>query len=228
MMIDPSTYGEMYLKGKNAAQLVTEIRRWKREIGWLKNIAENPDDRCKVNPSEEVRISCIRKYIAVAKKALAEAGGTYTPSRAERKDEEVNANLPHLLRLELSIGGYFGGFETRTFTVCGDTVKGDITHSMIQKPSYLYDPDDEICKEDFLEGLIDLHIGEWRRCYDPRRFGYEVMDGTQWQLDLYFSNGYRHIKIHGSNSYPYNFDKLLALLNIDHWSVEEENDEDEK
>ena len=35
------------------------------------------------------------------------------------------------------------------------------------------------------------------------------------------------VKIHGSNAYPYNFDRLLDLLNIDPWSREDEDGEDE-
>ena len=227
MMIGPGAYYEFHLKGKNADQIMTVIRGLKQEIGRLKNIAEHPDYQCMMHPSEGVRISCMRDYLAVAKEALIEVGGTYTPSKAELKAEEVNANIPYLCKLEFTIGGFFGGFETRTYTIEGDIVREDITHSMMLEPSYMYDPDDEIDKESFLEGLADLYIGEWRKNYDPSRFGYIVMDGTQWSLELCFSNGYKPIKIHGSNAYPYNFDRLLDHLNIDPWSKEDEDGEDE-
>ena len=73
--------------------------------------------------------------------------------------------------------------------------------------------------------MADLYLGEWRKNYDPSRFGYAVLDGTQWHLYLYFSNGHKPLKIHGSNDYPYNFDRLLDHLNIDPWAREdEEND----
>ena len=222
MMISPGAYYEIHLKGKNADQIMTAIRGLKQEIGRLKNIVEHPDYQCMICPSEGVRISCMRDYLAVAKEALVEAGGTYTPSKAELKAEEVNANIPYLCRLEFSIGGFFGGFETRTFIIAGDAVKEEFTHTMMLEPSYMYDPDEEMDKESFLEGLEDLYIGEWRTNYDPSRFGYVVMDGTQWHLDLYFSNGYKPVKIHGSNAYPYNFDRLLDHLNIDPWSREDD------
>ena len=67
---------------------------------------------------------------------------------------------------------------------------------------------EKMTKDDFLDGIADLHIGEWDKNYSPRRFGYEVLDGTQWHLYIYFSNGIRTVKIEGSNAYPYNFDEL--------------------
>ena len=227
MMICPETYYEEYLKGKNAEQIMTAIRGLKQEMGRLKNIAEHPDYQCMIHPSEGVRISCIRDYIERAKQAFAEAGGTYIPSKAELKAEELNANIPFVCKVEFSIGGYFGGFETRTYTIDGESVKAEYDHTLMQPPSYFYEPveDDELDKESFLEGLADLHLGEWRKNYDPSRFGYSVLDGTQWHLYLYFSNGHKPLKIHGSNDYPYNFDRLLDHLNIDPWKKEdEEND----
>lgn len=80
-------------------------------------------------------------------------------------------------------------------------------------------------KDEFLEGLRGLHIGEWRRNYDTRRFGYEVLDGTQWELEIFFSDGHKPVKKYGSNSYPYNFNKFLELLDIDPDGEEDEDDD---
>ena len=73
----------------------------------------------------------------------------------------------------------------------------------------------DIDKGEFLEQLKNLHIGEWRRNYDTLRFGYEVCDGTQWELHIYFSNGHKPVKIYGDNAYPYNFDSVLELFEIE-------------
>ena len=42
-----------------------------------------------------------------------------------------------------------------------------------------------------------------------------VLDGTQWELEIYFSDDHEPIKIYGDNAYPYNFDKLQELLGIE-------------
>ena len=81
-------------------------------------------------------------------------------------------------------------------------------------------------KEEFLDGLRELHIGEWRSKYDLRRFGCMVLDGTQWELEIYFSNGHKPVKIYGDNAYPYNFDRFQELLGIEP-DIEEEEDDDE-
>ena len=216
MMISPETYYELYLKGKNAKQIMTIIRSLKREISRLKNIMEHPEYQCMMHPNEAVRISCNRYYLEQAKQALTEAGGIYVPTKAELKAQEFNANIPYISKIEFSIGGFFEGHEKRTYTIEGDIVNTYVEHSLMLKPSNFDDSEiEEMNKEDFLECLADLHIGEWQRSYSPRRFGYEVLDGTQWHLYIYFSNGHRTVKIEGSNAFPYNFDRLTELFEVE-------------
>lgn len=228
MMICPETYYEHNLKGKNAAQILSAIRGLKQEIGHLKKVLEHPDYAPTMYPTEDTRLWCTRLYLERAKQALIDVGGTYIPSQAEKKAEEFNANIPYVSKVEFSIGGFFDGYETRTYTIDGDNIHTDVEHSLILKPSNLEDAEiEEMDKESLFAGLADLHIGEWRRNYDPSRWGYAVLDGTQWHLYIYYSNGRRAVKIHGSNDYPYNFDKLQELFGIEPWANEEEIDEQE-
>ena len=208
MMICPETFYENELKGKNAAQIMTVIRSLKQEIGRLKNIVEHPNYVCTIHPSERVRISCLRNYLEKAKRALEEAGGDYTPSVAELKAIEFTANIPYINKVVFCIGGYWGGYKTRTYTVDGEKIHIDIEHSLILEPSNIGEGEiEEMDKEYFLQELEDLHIGEWRKRYNS-----EILDGTQWKLEIYFSNGHKPIKIYGNNAYPYNFDRALALF----------------
>ena len=95
-----------------------------------------------------------------------------------------------------------------------------------EEPLSLWDEDNqESCTKDaFIAALNNLHIGEWRRRYSTKRFGYMVLDGTQCELEFEYSNGHKAVKFDGDNSYPYNFDKFQMLLGID---ITEEEDEDE-
>ena len=216
MMISPEAFYEMNLKGKTAEQIMTVIRGLKQEIGRLKNIVEHPEYECTMYPSERTRISCSQDYLERAKEALAEVGGNYVPSAADKKEMEFDANLPFINKVEFCIGGYFGGYETRTYTIDGDKVHTDIEHSLILKPSNLGDYEIEEMDKDYLfESLKKLHIGGWRRNYSTKRFGYLVCDGTQWHLEICFSNGARPVKIYGDNAYPYNFDKVLELFEVE-------------
>ena len=216
MMISPEAFYEMNLKGKTADQIMTVIRGLRQEIGRLKNIVENPEYECTKRPSERTRISCSQDYLERAKEALAEVGGNYVPSAAEKKEMEFDANIPFINKVEFCIGGYFGGYETRTYTIDGDKVHTDIEHSLILKPSNLGDYEIEEMDKDYLfESLKKLHIGGWRRNYSTKRFGYLVCDGTQWHLEIYFSNGAKPVKVYGDNAYPYNFDKVLELFEVE-------------
>ena len=216
MMISPEAFYEDELKGKTAEQTITVIRGLKQEIGRLKNIVEHPDYECLVHPSERVRIYCSQRYLERAKQAFVEVGGTYIPSAAEKKAMDFDDNIPFINKVEFCIGGYFNGYETKTYTIDDDKVRINIEHSLILKPSNLGDYEIEEMDKDFLlNALKDLHIGEWRRNYSTKRFGYWVCDGTQWHLEIYFSNGHKPVKIYGDNAYPYNFDKVLELFEVE-------------
>ncbi|EHJ7843733.1 MAG: hypothetical protein KHW81_10185 [[Clostridium] innocuum] len=214
MMISPEGYYEEYLKGKNEKQIMTAIHGLKQEMGRLKNTMESPDygSEAIIMPSESTRLWCTRLYLDRAKQALADVGGTYVPSKAEQKAELFDASIPAISRVIFGIGGFFGGYETRTITVDEEHIHFDVEHSLILKPSNLPDWLDYPCdKDEFLDGLRELHIGEWRTNYmNPY-----VLDGTQWELTIELSDGHKPFKTGGSNAYPYNFDALQELLGIE-------------
>lgn len=219
MMICPETFYEMRLKGKTSEQIMTVIRGLKREITRLKNIVEHPNYELRsmvVHPTEKVQISMNREYLERAKQAFVEASGIYKPSATEQKALNFDNSIPYINKIEFNIGGFFGGYKTKTYTIDEDKVHVDVEHSLILKPSNIDDAEiEEIDKQEFLETFKELHVGEWRKKYDTYRFNIAVMDGTQWHLEIYFSNGHRPVKIYGDNAYPHNFDRLLDLFEID-------------
>lgn len=229
MMISPESYYEMNLKGKNADQIMSTVRGLKQEIGRLKNTMEHPDYGSEpiMHPSEATRLSFTRDYLTRAKLALAEAGVVYKPSQAELKAQEFENNFPFISKIIFSICGFFGGYESRTVTINGDEICINVEHSLIPTPSNLGEFEIEpLDKEEFMDELGRLYIGEWRRSYRPERFGYSYCDGTQWELEIQFSNGAKPFKCYGDNSYPYNFDNFQELLGID-TTEEPEEEEDE-
>lgn len=150
MMISPEGYYEEYLKGKTAAQIMTAIRGLKNEIGHLKNTMEHPDygEQPIMHPSESTRLWCTRLYLERAKEALIAAGGTYIPSQAEQKAADFEENIPAISKLAFSIGGFFGGYETRTYTLDEKQLHLDVEHSLILKPTnFCIEPDYPCSKE---------------------------------------------------------------------------------
>ena len=220
MMISPERYYEMNLKGKSQEEIMKKIRSLKIQIGQLKRSIENADDIvCEVFSGRLTRLKCNRDYLERAIQAYEEAGGEYVRSKAEQKDHDFNEALDSMSKLVFTIGGFFCGQETRTFTISDDQVLVDVKKTMISM-----DKEEEYGpyrKEDFISGIKALHIGEWKRTYnDPL-----VMDGTQWELDIYYNNCRKAVKISGSNAYPYNFEDLKEFLEVE---MEDEEDEQNK
>ena len=220
MMISPETYYEMNLKGKSQEEIMKKIRSLKIKIGQLKRSIENADDIvCEVFPGRLTRLKCNRDYLERAIQVYEEAGGEYVRSKAEQKDHDFNEALDSMSKLVFTIGGFFCGHETRTFTVSDGQVLVDVEKTMISMDKEEYGP---YRKEDFISGIKALHIGEWKRTYnDPL-----VMDGTQWELDIYYNNGRKAVKISGSNAYPYNFDDLKEYLEVEMEDEEDEQNQD--
>ena len=221
MTISPETYYEMNMQGKSPKEIMEKIRSLKIQIGLLKRSIENADDIvCEVFPGRLTRLKCDRDYLERAIQAYEETGGEYVRSKAEQKDHDFNEALDSMSQLMFTIGGFFCGQETRTFTISDDQVLVDVEKTMISM-----DKEEEYGpyrKEDFISGIKALHIGEWKRTYnDPL-----VMDGTQWELDIYYNNGRKAVKISGSNAYPYNFDDLKEYLEVEMEDEEDEQNQD--
>lgn len=210
MMICPESYYEMNLKGKDEKQLRSAIRGLKNEIGYLKKVMEHPDYKNApiMHPSESVRVSCTREYLARAIQALEEIGGTYQPSKVELKAKEFQDNLEYLSRITFEIGGFFDGITRYVIEFQGDKagfISSKFDCILEEKPMH---------KEEVIWLLSRLYIGEWKKYYDPKRFGYFVLDGTQWNVSFEYSNGRKTVEFAGSNDYPYNFSEFIDIFGL--------------
>ena len=207
MMLSPESYYEEYLKGKTKEEIMTATRGLKQETGQLKNSMEKPYDGMKavMHPSEDTRLHWSCKYLDKAKQAYVEAGGTYTLSKSEEKAADFDANINAICKITFNIGGYFGGYRSYIVELSEE----------LKAYTKLWEDEEPFTKNSYIAALKELHIGEWRRHYTTKRFGYMVLDGTQWELEFEYSNGHKPVRFDGDNSYPYNFDKFQKLFGID-------------
>ena len=224
MMICPETYYELYLKDKTADEILKTIRSLKRRITELKRIVENPEYCGMIKPSENTQIRCNREYLERAKRALEDMGVAYEPTKCELKASEFNENIPYITSVTLSIGGYFYGHDEYNVALMDNDALYSFSHSECgltpEKETVM---DIDMTKEEFLEEFSRLHIGEWRKHYNTKRFGYTVCDGTQWNLEIKYSHGIKPVRIFGDNAYPYNFEDLKDLMGYE--DFEEDNED---
>lgn len=212
MMLSPETYYEYNLKGKNAKQIMREIDSLKKEIRRLKKTMERSAYVYLMDPGEDVQLWCTRLYLEKAKEALAEVGGTYKPDTWEVKAAEFDENILHICKLEFSTGGYFNGYDILIYTIDGN----DVYRSSQHYYRHIYTDMEtgkniDLNAEEFFCGLAELHLGEWKSQYVNN----DVLDGTEWHLEIHYSNGCKPVRFYGSNAYPYNFDKLLEFVGCD-------------
>ena len=220
MMIGPESFYEQEIQNKDQEAVLRVICRLKRKMAKLKRIMEDPDYGTEVimHPSESTQLWCTRLYLERAKKALEDMGVPYKSTASEQRAISFDTNIGNISKITLEIGGFFSGH--RTYTVRLDEhLHFWMEDMLLPTPSNFDVPADyPMSKEEFIDRFTELHIGEWRKYYNTERFGYVVLDGTQWELTIEYINGRKTFTCGGSNAYPYNIQKLTELFGI-----EEEN-----
>lgn len=125
----------------------------------------------------------------------------------KRKRRVFENALDSIQKLVFSIGGYFQGYETRTFTVSGEKVALEVNHTLrteMASPADYY----PFTTEKFIAGLKGIHIDEWKKHY----YNKHVLDGTQWELTIFCDGNRKPVEISGSNAFPQNFYQLKNFL----------------
>ncbi|MBQ1173269.1 MAG: hypothetical protein IIX48_11820 [Lachnospiraceae bacterium] len=219
MMISPESFYHMELEGKSISQIEKVIRKLKKEMTNLKKAIECPDPEAPsvlMEPSLEVQLKCTREYLERAKVALVEAGGEYVPNQAEQRVIDFDNNIEFISKIRFDIGGFFNGNQIFTYSISGDKVtwdRGGFSFVDFKLPEYTPQT-----KKELLDAFREFHIGEWKHKYvDPY-----VLDGTQWGLEIEYSNGRKTAKYYGSNAFPFNFDEFSEFMGDIPYSDEEE------
>ncbi len=209
MMISPETFYTENLEGKNSEEIMRQIRSLKKEINKLKKEledykSESPEVLMDPNPLTRIKVS--RDYLERAKEALENSGIEYEPTLSEKREIAFNESLRNVKNIFFYIG-YIGGpnqgNEYWDISIVGNEAKCTHSSSISSNKEMTI-----LSKEEITETFEDIHIGEWKRDYYNR----EKSEGTQWCLELEFSNGHRCIRISGSNAFPYNFEELTEFF----------------
>ncbi len=223
MMISPETYYEFELKGKSEEEIQDAIRSLKTEISDLKWKMEDPDYKPEmVMPSDDTVLYWTREYLAMAKKALLEAGGEYAQDEGDRRSAELLENLPYLTKLEFYMGSCFDPADPLVISCDSEELRWS------EDRVWRLSPDSCVptSRAELLARIRELHLDEWQPDYWPDKYGVMILDGIQWELTMEFSNGHEPWKILGSNAYPFNFREFLATIGED-WQFYDEDDFEE-
>lgn len=73
-------------------------------------------------------------------------------------------------------------------------------------------------KQELLDAFREFHIGEWKHKYVDS----DVLDGTQWELVIEYSNGRKTAKYYGGNAFPFNFDEFAEFMGDIHYTDDAE------
>ena len=209
MMITANAYAED-LKGKDAAELLEVIRRLKREINRRRKTIEAPSRAYAADLATPEEVACLRTRLEAAKAALAETGGEYIPTAAERRAMAFDEGIGQISALTFLYRDRFGSWLTYHIAV-EDTLRYETAEVLGQNTAEHTVDGTSFSREEFLFRLSKLHLGEWHRQYAPDRFAYSS-DGIRWRLTIAYQDGRKPFSCGGHGAYPYNFDQLVELV----------------
>ena len=202
MMISPEAFYEMELKGKSVPELRATLFRLRTEIGRMHSIMEGKfAPEMMIHPSPLVQLVCTRQYFDITVEALKEQGFIYKPTSAEKRVKELYEAIEHVKSITFHMGGFHQGYIKRELTI--DPQTKIVTINAAEKT------EDE--SDEKIYALMQLYLPEWKREY----MDHDILDGTQWELKVAFDGDVKPLVCTGSNAYPYNFNELLELLEIE-------------
>lgn len=219
MMISPEAYYEENLRGKTSEEIMRCIRSLKNEMGHLKKMIEKPPlDSIEVeSPGPDVRLYCARLYLYRAIEALKEAGGEYKPSNAELKAGAFNDDIPLISKIVFTDSDYNAGKEIIIVTLGLEKLNVYIVDRRhYHDDSSTFDYWENLSKDEFLDGLKELYIGEWCKTYGAKKLESDNDSLHTWSLEIHYSDWRKVVVYRGVDAYPYNFDKLKELFGMDY------------
>lgn len=200
----------MTITNKNEKELITIIRQLKREMKELKETMENPNYVASTNPDEATQLESKRECLEEAKQALASKGIPYKPTVKEKSTLVFEQRIPEIKEIEyrLMISSDNGYLTTVVFE--NDIANIKRLTALDLNPS-IYGQKD---KEEILNGLKNLHIGEWNQKYSIDKYGIEATNEFSWDVIITYNDGKKK-KFTGDDVYPYNMALFAELIKVD-------------
>ncbi len=126
---------------------------------------------------------------------------------------DKKVKLDYINKIRFSIGGFFNGYDEQVITFEDEKLvvtKYNTINSLNKKTLSLFNVRGDLyTRKTFLKDLIST-IDGWEHIYDSN-----VLDGTQWSLDIIYSGCDTQENYYGHMRYPSNFLSLLQLMNYD-------------
>lgn len=112
------------------------------------------------------------------------------------------------IKVHFGLGGYFGGYHDITVLKTSNGALIDYKPPLGAEDTNPVEM--EISQKEWAKFISDLYrcyLTDWKRRYVDKN----ILDGTQWELDVTFSDR-TVLSRHGSNDYPPHWNKLLSVF----------------
>ncbi|MBR1969994.1 MAG: hypothetical protein IKA17_06530 [Clostridia bacterium] len=227
-MVSPENDYDTFFNCNSSEDANSVIRSLKNEIEQLKNITEHPDYNKSYSTGlyYNTRLAYARESLEKAKQILLKYGKVYVPTSDEIKAIQFQNNVPFINEIELTFKNAFN-FNTKHTAILRGNYFELKTDAPISKLLHSADNDGSLVnKQEFLDIISKLYIGEWKNNYELSRFELTDSNVSHWELKISFSNGEDSVKIQGDGVYPYNFSNLEHLFGFDSVGISGETNDD--
>ena len=131
----------------------------------------------------------------------------FVPLLRNRKTNELDEIPDIITSLSFSVGGYFEGFTT---IIISKTQKGALVRVEKTFSEELSPKEYQISRRKW-QGILNklyyrIYLNEWKKRYDS-----DILDGTQWELEISMTN--RRTRFYsGNNNYPPYWKELCKIF----------------
>lgn len=206
-----------YIKDQTDVALTVHILRLQKENSLFVRKLEH-EQVGKIRPLTDKDLQTIRRYrwyLEDTQVALKNLGIQYAFNESEKWTLEFQYKIPMISRLGFYIGGYLGGIEK--YDVLIDDEQAHITYSLSNTnaiPPIIHMDPDHLSKEEFLDFIYSLNMGEWNKEYLTNGRDYMLFENTLWGVEVYYEDGSDMVSFGGLNAFPYNFQLFLNFFEM--------------
>ncbi len=202
------------IKNQSNDTLTMHILRLQKEQRRLIREIENKEfgKPRPLNENDEADIARYRWYIQDSLSVLDKRGKELVLDERERAALQFQKDISSISRLVFYIGGYLGGHEKYEITIEADNayISYSLSDTLSIPPLILIEPD-SIKKEEFLEFIRSLHMGEWQQDYTTGPNEYMMYNSIFWDVIVYYDNSEKR-EFGGLNAFPYNFSRFQGFF----------------
>ncbi len=197
-------------------EMARKVRYYRRQLAIAKTevekqmFARNQD--MFLLPDEQKTIQDLEHTLQQTLQTIINSGQPMPESVYEKRKADFTKRMQSMITFSFEIGNQDGDAQVFDYLFINDQIVKTtyMRHSPVNSKTIVVQ---SMNKSDFVKVLGQIDLVDWFRRYKPKGFDRQSSKKVYWSVRLRWkARGYKVFLIEGFNDFPYNFEKLLTLI----------------